>query len=307
MAQMTLTAALTYLQDYNREATSARDVRICTKIANDANEEFHRMGLFDFDRRWGRLAFAAQKTAGTVSINAGASAVTGVGTAFASADVGGFIRFAGEEETYPVATYVSPTSITITGTYLMAANLSAGTYSLTNPRVALPARFRQFQKPQSDVVDTPMSPCLLSQIMYWRKFIQETGNPRDYAVEWSSTPAPFIWVYPDPLIKTVVDIFYYVHPTPVSAGTDLFGIPEECDGALRQLMRAHLYAEQGKPEAAVELERARQQCFEVAGAFRSISESPQREMWTPSSDLDAENVYRTSLDNVLAAGEPLYI
>lgn len=68
------------------------------------------------------------KTAGTVSVTAGATTVTGVSTAFASTDVGSFIQFQGENDWYLISAVTPTTTLTIATAYAQTANLSAGTY-----------------------------------------------------------------------------------------------------------------------------------------------------------------------------------
>lgn len=76
------------------------------------------------------LATVADKTAGTVSVTSGATTVTGVGTAFASTDVGSFIQFSSGNDWYRISAFSSVTSITIDKAYVESANLSGGTYTI---------------------------------------------------------------------------------------------------------------------------------------------------------------------------------
>jgi hypothetical protein len=72
----------------------------------------------------------ADKTAGTVSITTATTAVTGVGTAFASGDVGKFIQFSGANDWYKVTAYTSATAITIEAPYAPTTSASGVTYTL---------------------------------------------------------------------------------------------------------------------------------------------------------------------------------
>lgn len=74
------------------------------------------------------IVTVVDKTAGTVSVNAAGTAVTGVSTAFASTDVGSFIQFAGENDWYKITAVTPTTSLTIGTAYQQTSNLSAGTY-----------------------------------------------------------------------------------------------------------------------------------------------------------------------------------
>lgn len=74
------------------------------------------------------IVTVVDKTAGTVSVSAAGTSVTGVSTAFASTDIGSFIQFQGENDWYQIATTPSATSLTISTAYAQTTNLSAGTY-----------------------------------------------------------------------------------------------------------------------------------------------------------------------------------
>lgn len=81
-------------------------------------------------KRFGRLA-TADYTTGTVSITAGAKAVTGVGTTFTAAMVGRFIRFDdGDNLLYEIAAYTDATHITLTKPYEGASSVSGSTYNI---------------------------------------------------------------------------------------------------------------------------------------------------------------------------------
>lgn len=71
------------------------------------------------------------KTAGTVSVSAGGTAVTGVSTAFASTDVGSFIQFQGQNDWYKITAVTPTTSLTIGTAYAQTTSLAAGsTYKI---------------------------------------------------------------------------------------------------------------------------------------------------------------------------------
>lgn len=74
------------------------------------------------------VATVADKTAGTVSVNSGTTAVTGSGTSITSADVNKFIQFQGADQWYRISAQSSSTAFTIANAYAPTTNLSAGTY-----------------------------------------------------------------------------------------------------------------------------------------------------------------------------------
>jgi hypothetical protein len=68
------------------------------------------------------------KSAGTVSVSAGGTTVTGIATSFSATDVGSYIQFDGALEWYPIETVTPTTSLTISSAYNGTSNLSNGTY-----------------------------------------------------------------------------------------------------------------------------------------------------------------------------------
>lgn len=72
------------------------------------------------------IVTVVDKTAGSVSVSAAGTTVTGVSTSFASTDIGSFIQFQGENDWYKIATTPSATSLTISTAYAQTTNLVAG-------------------------------------------------------------------------------------------------------------------------------------------------------------------------------------
>lgn len=79
------------------------------------------------------------KTAGTVSVSASGTAVTGSGTSFASADVDKFIQFQSSNDWYRISAVASATSLTIEGGYNGTSALSAGTYTIRKIFYSMPS------------------------------------------------------------------------------------------------------------------------------------------------------------------------
>lgn len=79
------------------------------------------------------------KTAGTVSVSAGATAVTGSGTAFDSLDEGKFIQFQNSNDWYRISSVSSATALVIEGGYNGTSALSAGTYSIRKLFYSMPS------------------------------------------------------------------------------------------------------------------------------------------------------------------------
>lgn len=70
------------------------------------------------------------KTAGTVDVASGATAVSGTSTAFVAGDVGSFIQFSSSDDWYKITAWTSATSITIEAPYVGTSALDDGTYTL---------------------------------------------------------------------------------------------------------------------------------------------------------------------------------
>lgn len=307
----TFADAKTFLRDYNREDTSTRADRVIAKIINDANRMLHACGDWDFDRRLYRTSLAAAASTGTVSVSTGATSVTGSSTAFATTDAGKSIRFDGEITSYIVASRSSATSITLYDAYLGATSLSGVTYELIQDRIALPATFRALVQAQVDDVMTPLQPTSFEDLTYCRKFYRETGNPRDYALEWGSSltsttdRAPYIWLYPGPNSAGVLELTYFAWPTEASSDSDVFGLPYAGEGVLRSFLVALMLAEQRDPTADAALMKAKMEAQESLAQFRARRELGQKEVWTPFEGGTRRRLDATS--NYLASGEPRYV
>lgn len=305
----TLANARTFMQDYDYTNGSSRATRIYNKIANDACIALHQAGRFDFDRRRGQAIFPARKTAGTVSVAVNGNDITGVGTSFAEADIGGYVRFAGEDLQYEVTGYTSSTAIAA-DKYRGATALSGATYELTFERQALPSRFRDFDRPILSSGDWVLQPKSLAEIMDMRMYARETGEPRFYCIDWvklSSTTTvktAYILVYPSPSEKRVLSFPYLEWPSELTADADDFGTPDTpaADRLVREFLLAFLYREQKDFGAyQTQLQYAEENAARGVSLFRGVKQSTQRSAWTPHSDLGAQ-----ISDDTLEAGEPAY-
>lgn len=297
-----------FLQDRDRANTSARGLRTYDKIANDANHLLHMAGDWSFAKTLCRFVFEAAKNAGTVSINADAAAVTGLGTAFAAGDVGKFFRFNGEAQQYRCLTRTGDTAATCEA-YRGASNLSAATYYLTHDRVALGARFRTFDKADDGSVGR-LSLVDVDDIQDQRLHGKSVGSPDMCAVEdaqdntatTGALPTRYLWVYPSPLSKTILDLPAYLFPPELSATTDCIAAPREAEAVHRAFCLALLYQEQEKiAEYTTQLAVAQEMAARDLARFRPKKALPQREMWDPDTD---EGVRTKRL--LPAAGEPAH-
>lgn len=74
------------------------------------------------------ISTVLDKTAGTVSVTASSTTVTGSGTSFAAGDIGSYIQFSDANDWYRISARSSATDITLDKAYVESSNLSAGTY-----------------------------------------------------------------------------------------------------------------------------------------------------------------------------------
>lgn len=307
----TLSLAKTWLRDQNRESPAARDERIATRICNDANRAMHSFGDWDFDRRSVELDYAGTYDTGTLTTN-GTTALVGSGTTFTAAMVGRYIRINGDVMQYLIATFTDATHITITPAY-RGASASALTYEITCDRVALPSDFRAMYEAQTDLVVTPLLPSTIDDIKYQRKFNKEVNYPRVYAIEWFTgnittanvTPVPYLWIYPPPSSARVCEVAYYGLPLEVSGDSDVFGVPYQAEGVLREFMLAFLLAYQRDPNWSAQLGKARREAEISLAAYRSRLDMGQKREWSPYED--AGNFYAPPGFDPLAPGQPSYI
>jgi hypothetical protein len=297
-----------FLQDRDRANSSARGLRTFDKIANDANHILHMAGDWSFDRTLVRFVFGAAKSAGTVSINADSGTIAGSGTAWAATDVGRYFRFAGEAQQYRMLTRTGDTTGTCE-TYRGASNLTASTYYLTEDRVAVGARFRSFDVADDGTVG-PLMLVDLADIMDQRLHGRCVSDPDICAIEdaqdntgtTGAAPTRYLWVYPSPMSKVVLDLPAYLFPPEMTATTDSIAAPLEAQPVHRAICLALLYEEQGKhaeyqSQLAISLEMAARDL----ARFRPRKNLPQREMWSPADD---DSIRRKRL--LPAAGEPLH-
>ena len=295
MAAFALSDAIQYLKDRGFEDSSTRAGRVYLKIANEANKRLHMLGKFDFDKRYADLSFAGVYSTGTVSVAAGATAVTGSGTTWTAAMTGRYLRMNGESLQYKV-TYSSPTAFTIPA-YAGESNLSAVTYQLTDDRQALPANFRDFAWPLTDNRAVPkLFPRALELIKMWRRLFQMAQYPWFYAVEVedvSNVPTPYMNIWPSLSEKRVITIPYYKWPADLAADADKFDIPTEAEPVLQLFLNALLARESKDGEWGNLLAEAEKEGRKALAAFRYSSEDLQRESWSPYSDRPDFDLFRT--------------
>ena len=171
------------------------------------------------------------KTAGTVAITNGATAVTGTSTAFAATDKRSFIQFEGDTNWYEVTAYTSATSITI-GNAFQGATLTAGTYTLRTVYYDLPTDlFSVFDVRQSKTPNK-MTALGVWTIDTYQPDVSTVGVPTGYYMfrnspDVAATAAKQrqISFFPSPDDEYNIEVRYLMSLTDLSADTDIPQMP----------------------------------------------------------------------------------
>lgn len=226
------------------------------------------------------------KTAGTVSVSAGGTSVSGSSTAFdTTADVGKYIQFSSSDDWYKITAVSSTIALTIEAPYVGTSALSAGTYTI-----------RQFFYSVSSNVEKVLdvrqatTPIKLEMVSY-RRFDLFRPNPE-------ATASPSLCVvygydssnnwrfslYPSPSSIINLEIRTKKKPTDLSANGDISAIPEKwhstvlIDGAL---YRGLNYVRTGDTDKRAEFKQ------------REFEEGISRMM----ADAEPESDYHPVMDN----------
>ena len=303
----------TWCRDNDVDDSSSRATRNYDRMANDANRALHNAGDWRFDRTRERLLFDAAKTSGTIAVTIDGTAVTGTSTAFSSSgtvsDVGKFFRFSGQAYQYRCSAVASATAVTLGEAY-RGTTLAAGgfSYALTHDRIALSARVRKLALPAGDDDLFELEPVTLDELLFERLHSREVGIPRICAEEDFTTdtvglaPDLYLWIYPSPTSRTILDIPVYRWPVEMSGVGDSISAPVAAESAYREYLRAFLLWGQGKTqEYSNQLAVAAQRAHSDLAQFRASSHGGCREMWTPQSDFGGFTRRMRP-----AAGEPVH-
>ena len=310
----TLADAKQFLRDWDRQNGSSRGDRQYTRICNDANRELWSTGEWDFAQRNIRMVFNAVSGGGNtaVSVNPGGTTVTGTLTAFSGFDKGSFIRFNGEREQYRILSVVDPVTLEIEGTYLGTLPLAAVPFLITDELRAIPLideaagikpTFRSVKHALVNAPGTIYGPLYrlqhlpVDELRLARMWSQLVDVPRFYSVEQiarivSTGPviselAPHLWVYPPPLARRIVTLFYNVWPGEVSLDTDKFELPANVEGVLREFLLTGLFREQGRMEEyTIQAAKAKSEAVQTIGATRYDNAPKLRVGWTPDVDFE---------------------
>lgn len=213
------------------------------RAINDAIQDIHSRydWYWTLDREV--VQTVADKTAGTVAVNSGATAVTGTTTAFASADVGKFIQFSTSNNWYKITAAASATSLTLEANYVASSNLSGGTYTIRQFYYNVSASVDKILNVRQTIGPDALTPMTYRAFDIARPHPTSTGTPTVYflyGVDSSNRLRFSVYPYPDSIMN--LDIRYKGTATELSADGDAPAIPAKwrqvvIAGALYHRMR----------------------------------------------------------------------
>lgn len=296
MAAMTYADLVQFLKDRNVSDSSARTVRNYLKIIQDANFALHNEGKFEFDRMSAKLRFNEAYSTGTVATSNGGPGVIGNGNTLWTSDQDDrWLRVLGNAILYQIDEVLTVSALNLKEDYF--SDLADGiqspfNYQITDTRVALPARFRDFVDPLLTLtLGGKLAPLDINELRQSLMKLQSAGLMQSYAVEWvqgTGEKLPYLWVCPSPLNNCSLAIDYYAWPTqPIGSGTEYFGIPLDAEPVLREFAKAFLLQEQnglGDANAAAQMSFAKNVCRKSLNHFVAKVNNNQREPWTPDGD-----------------------
>lgn len=110
------------------DLTDTNQLALVKRWINRAQKEIWAEEDWNFALDRAVLQTVVDITAGTVSVSAAGTAVTGVSTNFDSTNVGSYIQFSSSNDWYKITAVGSSTTLTIEAAYVGTSALSAGTY-----------------------------------------------------------------------------------------------------------------------------------------------------------------------------------
>jgi hypothetical protein len=171
------------------------------------------------------------RTAGTVAITNGDTAVTGTSTAFAASDVRSFIQFEGDTNWYEVTARASATGITI-GNAFQGTTLTAGTYTLRTVYYNLPTDVASIYDARQSSTPLKLTNLGIWTLDTYQPAVNTVSMPTAYYrfrndPEIAATAAKAIQVgfFPSPDNEYNIEFRYMKQLADLSSDTDIPEIP----------------------------------------------------------------------------------
>jgi hypothetical protein len=168
----------------------------------------------------------ADKTAGTVSISASGTTVTGTSTAFASTDVGSYIQFSSSNDWYKILTVTPATSLTIEKPYVGSTALTDGTYTIRKVYYSLSSSVDKVLTIRQATTPIKMSTFSYRMFDLYIPDITATGSPEAcmmFGMDSSRNWQFFLHPIPDEVLN--LEIRTRLRSTDMSADADYSNIP----------------------------------------------------------------------------------
>jgi len=208
---------------FNR--TKSAQLDITKRAINETIQDIH--GRYDWN--WSKDRSIVQtvidKTAGTVSISSGGTAVTGSGTSFASGDKDKYIQFSNNNDWYKISSQSSTTALVIEAPFTGSSALSAGTYTIRQFFYSISATekilsMKESRNPRKLRFQDPKT------FDMFHPFSDQTGTPRKWIPfgETSDGDLQFtLWPYADEVYN--FDVSRKLFATELSGDTDEPDLP----------------------------------------------------------------------------------
>jgi hypothetical protein len=222
------------------------------------NTAIHDMSLgFEYKMPWlernGLLRTHASYSTGTLSVDVGSAALSGSGTAWATANsfgennvrTTGKWLLNGEAEIYPTTTVASDTSVTMSTAYVGTSNLSGASYVYYEDEYALAS---DFLRPMDfQFFSQAYNIELIPRDDFRRRFPRPNigGKPEfacivDHAPSGSTTPVRRVQFHPYPTTAMLIPYSYITNAVGVtSAGVQLTNLSSDTDEPLMPLRYRH--------------------------------------------------------------------
>lgn len=198
-------------------------------------------------RNWKALATEYQAvlepahSAGTVAVTKASTAVTGTDTAWTAAMAGRQFRVSGNAGVFTVASYVSPTQITLDRAYPYDDEAGAS-YSIYQDRVTLPADFKHMLavRDADQGVELQFEPWL-GHLMRTHLWGVQPRDAQCYTIAGQSG-GQYVLVLPEAPVNTkTLEIHYYRKPAEINDPGDAIDLPADLhDVVLKGVVRHYL-------------------------------------------------------------------
>ena len=220
------------------------------------------------------------RTDGTITVTLDSKAVTGVGTSFAAADIGGQIIVNGDLNQFEVAAVASTTALTLSDNYIGDNAGSGKSYTIFFDRYSLPSDIARLTKVLDRRNFVFLHEVIFSEIRELFNISFQTGDPRQFAIEFDQ-----IFFFPSPSTTKTFEIIYQRKPIITITDNEFIDWPEELANVLYSRLRLKYAEESGKSGKIVTAQSIFDRELKNAKAAANRSGVPVRRKM-PHGDID---------------------